>query len=72
MKEKKKVCREIVTIGLPLPNMLEYTPDVSNETRGCLNSLERYSRTQGIETHEIKARSINVASNHSNIVSKIS
>ena len=71
MSEKKKVCREIVTIGLPLPNLLEYTADVSNETRECLNALERYSKGQGIETHEIKARSINVASNHANIISKM-
>jgi len=71
MSKKKKVCREIVTIGLPLPNLLEYTADVSNETRECLNALVRYSKERGIETHEIKARSINVASNHANIVEKM-
>lgn len=71
MPEKKKVCREIVTIGLPLPNLLEYTADVSAETRGCLNALRHHSRLQGVETHEIKARSINVASNHANIVEKM-
>ncbi len=71
MLEKKKVCREIVTIGLPLPNILEYTPDVSNETRQHLNLLRRYSKDRGIKTHEIKARSINVASNHANIVEKM-
>jgi len=71
MPEKKKVCREIVTIGLPLPNLLEYTADVSAETRGCLNALRHRSREQGVETHEVKARSINVASNHANIVEKM-
>ena len=70
-EEKKKVCREIVTIGLPLPNLLEYTTDVSPETRICLNELKRYSAAIGIETHEIKHRGINVASNHANIVEKM-
>lgn len=68
VKQKKKVCREIVTIGLPLPNLLEYTADVSSYTRECLDLLKRYSKKMGIETHEIKERSINVASNHSNLV----
>lgn len=71
MAEKKKVCREIVTIGLPLPNLLEYTADVSPETRDCLLALKKFSEKVGIQTHEIKARSINVASNHSNLVSKM-
>lgn len=68
MPDEKKVYRDLVTIGLPLPNLLEYTPDVSNDTRVCLNAMKRYSKERGTETHEIKARGINVAANHANLV----
>lgn len=71
MPEKKKKVRDIVTIGLPLPNLLEYTADVSPETRDCLLAMKKYNDSVGIATHEVKARSINVASNHSNIVSQM-
>lgn len=70
-EEKKHVCREIVTVGLPLPNLLEYTADVSNETRQCLNAMKHFSKKHGIETHEIKARSLNVAANHATLVEKM-
>jgi len=71
MSEEKKVCREIVTVGLPLPNLLEYTADVSRETRECLNNMKHFSKKHGVETHEIRARSINVAANHSSLVEKM-
>ena len=59
-----------VTIGLPLPNLLSVTVDVSWPTRQAIDRLIKYSSERGITVWEECARSVNVAHNHNDLGNK--
>lgn len=56
--------KKTVTIGLPLPDVGEYSCDVSWPTRQALNDLEAFSARHGITTIEAPHKSVNVTKNH--------
>lgn len=62
MPEEQKLIE--VTIGLPLPSLLEYITDVSWQTREAIGAMAKYCEQRGIQLYEKVARGINVASNH--------
>lgn len=64
MPEDKQIT---VTLGLPLPNLLEYITDVSLNTRQAISDMATYSQKHGIQIFEKIVRGINVADNHNKI-----
>lgn len=62
------VPEKTITIGLPLPNMLEYITDVSWNCRDCIDAMVSYMDDQGYEIIESKHRGVNVADNHNRAV----
>ena len=60
----------VVTIGLPLPNILEYETDVSWRTRHSINEMTKYSNKLGITVHEQAVRSVSVPHNHNELGNK--
>lgn len=75
-KQKRAVSQEVdydkvISIGLPLPEVLEYSADVSMSTRKCLEQMYGYMRHRGFDLHEFSEKGINVANNHNELARKM-
>ncbi|HBA71715.1 MAG TPA: hypothetical protein DCZ63_05845 [Geobacter sp.] len=62
---------KVITIGLPLPEVLEYSADVSMSTRKCLENMAQYMMSKGFDLHEFAEKGINVADNHNRLAQRM-
>jgi hypothetical protein len=62
---------KVITIGLPLPEVLEYNADVSFATRQHLEAMGQYMIGKGFDLHEMTEKGINVADNHNRIAQRM-
>lgn len=68
---KKPDFNKVITVGLPLPEVLEYSADVSMSTRQCLENAYNYMRSRGFHIHELSEKGINVADNHNRLAQRM-